>query len=142
MIADAEVQATHADGSDRWFGVRAANLSDNPVVAGMVINLRDITDRKRAEQELSHNAFHDSLTGLANRALFNDRLEHALTRTARTGLDVAVVYLDLDGFKMINDTRGHEAGDRVLARSRHSTGQASSAPATPCLASVATSSRS
>ena len=114
VVADAEIQATQADGSDRWFGVRAANLSDDPDVGALVINLRDITDRKRAEQDLSHSAFHDSLTGLANRALFNDRLEHALERTARNDLAVSVVYLDLDGFKMVNDTRGHEAGDQVL----------------------------
>jgi diguanylate cyclase (GGDEF)-like protein/PAS domain S-box-containing protein len=114
VIADAEVLATQLDGSARWFGVRAANLSNDPAIAGMVINLRDITDRKRAERALSHSAFHDSVTGLANRALFNDRLEHALDRTARTGLGVAVVYLDLDGFKMVNDSRGHEAGDQVL----------------------------
>ena len=114
VVTDAEVCATHADGSDRWFGVRASNLSADPAVGGMVINLRDITDRKRAEQQLSHHAFHDSLTGLANRALFHDRLEHALERTAHTGAEVAVVYLDLDGFKVINDTSGHEAGDRVL----------------------------
>ena len=63
---------------------------------------------------LSHSGFHDSVTGLANRALFHDRLEHALDRTARSGLGVAVVYLDLDGFKMVNDSRGHEAGDQVL----------------------------
>ena len=114
VVADAEVQATDAGGSERWFGLRAANLSSDPAVAGMVVNLRDITDRKRAEQELSHSAFHDSLTGLANRALFHDRLEHALDRTARTGRGVAVVYLDLDGFKTINDSRGHEVGDEVL----------------------------
>ena len=114
VVADAEVQATHADGTERWFGIRAANLSDDPVVGGIVINLRDITDRKRAEQALSHNAFHDSLTGLANRALFHDRLEHALDRTARSGLGVAVVYLDLDGFKLVNDSMGHEAGDQIL----------------------------
>jgi diguanylate cyclase (GGDEF)-like protein len=108
------VHATLADGSDRWFGIRAANLMGNPVVAGMVINLRDITDRKIAEQELSHSAFHDSLTGLANRALFNDRLQHALARAARSDRGVAVVYLDLNGFKNVNDSRGHEAGDRVL----------------------------
>ena len=114
VIADAEVAAMHADGSERWLGVRAANLSSDPDVAGMVINLRDITDRKRAERALSHSGFHDSLTGLANRALFHDRLDHALDRTARSGLGVAVVYLDLDGFKMVNDSRGHEAGDQVL----------------------------
>jgi diguanylate cyclase (GGDEF)-like protein/PAS domain S-box-containing protein len=114
VVDDGEVQAPQADGTDRWFGIRAANLSDDPVVGGMVLNLRDITDRKRAEQELSHSAFHDSLTGLANRALFNDRLQHALERTARTGFGVAIVYLDLDGFKMVNDSSGHEAGDQVL----------------------------
>ena len=114
VVDNAEVAATQADGAERWFGVRAANLSADPDVAGLVVNLRDITDRKRAERALSHNGFHDSLTGLANRALFHDRLDHALDRTARSGLGVAVVYLDLDGFKMINDSRGHEAGDQVL----------------------------
>jgi diguanylate cyclase (GGDEF)-like protein/PAS domain S-box-containing protein len=114
MIADAELRATHVDGTDRWFGVRAANLAADPVVGGMVINMRDITDRKRAERALTHSGFHDSLTGLANRALFHDRLEHALDRTARSGLGVAIVYLDLDGFKMVNDMCGHEAGDQVL----------------------------
>jgi diguanylate cyclase (GGDEF)-like protein/PAS domain S-box-containing protein len=114
VVTDAEVQATRFDGSDRWFGIRSANLSHDRAVGGVVINLRDITDQKRAEQALSHSAFHDSLTGLANRALFHDRLEHALDRTARSGLGVAVVYLDLDGFKMVNDSRGHEAGDQVL----------------------------
>jgi diguanylate cyclase (GGDEF)-like protein/PAS domain S-box-containing protein len=114
VVADSELRATHKDGSDRWFGVRATNLSSDPAIAGMVINLRDITEQKRAERALSHSGFHDSVTGLANRLLFNDRLEHALDRTARNGLGVAVVYLDLDSFKMVNDSRGHEAGDQVL----------------------------
>jgi diguanylate cyclase (GGDEF)-like protein/PAS domain S-box-containing protein len=114
VVSTGEVRTAESDGSDRWFGVRATNLSDDPVIGGIVLNLRDITARKVAEEELSHSAFHDSLTGLANRALFHDRLEHALERTARSGLNVAVVYLDLDDFKTINDSRGHEAGDQVL----------------------------
>ncbi len=114
LVAEAEVQATHSDGSEVWFGVRATNMSNDPTVAGMVINLRDITDRKRAERALNHRAFHDPLTGLANRSLFHDRLEHSLDLTGRRALDVAVVYLDLDGFKTVNDSLGHEAGDRLL----------------------------
>ena len=105
---------THPDGGRRWFSVRAVNLLEDPMVAGIVVNVHDVTDRQRAEEELTHRAFHDSLTGLANRALFLDRVEHAVHRSARSGADVAVLYLDIDGFKTVNDSRGHEAGDHVL----------------------------
>ncbi|SFL15431.1 putative bifunctional diguanylate cyclase/phosphodiesterase [Geodermatophilus ruber] len=72
------------------------------------------SSRERTQAELAHLAFHDGLTGLANRALFTDRLELALRRTARSGGEVAVVYLDLDGFKNVNDSLGHHAGDRLI----------------------------
>ena len=104
----------HPDGGQRWFSIRAVNLLDDPTVEGIVANVHDVTDRQRAEEELTHRAFHDSLTGLANRALFLDRVEHAVRRSARSGADVAVLYLDIDGFKMVNDSRGHESGDEVL----------------------------
>jgi diguanylate cyclase (GGDEF)-like protein/PAS domain S-box-containing protein len=111
VVSEGELHATQVDGSDRWFDVRAVNLSNVASVGGMVVNLRDITDLKRVEDSLNHSSFHDSLTGLANRALFHDRLERALVRSTP---GVAVVYLDLDGFKVVNDSRGHEAGDQVL----------------------------
>ena len=76
--------------------------------------LSDITDRKLLEEQLEHQAFHDTLTGLANRALFVDRVEHALARSDRDGGSLAVLFLDLDDFKTINDSLGHESGDRVL----------------------------
>ncbi|MCU1376045.1 MAG: diguanylate cyclase/phosphodiesterase with sensor(s), partial [Actinomycetia bacterium] len=90
------------------------NLVGDPSVAGIVLNSRDVTDRKRLEGELRHQAFHDPLTGLANRALLRDRLEHALARGERHAGSLGVLFVDLDDFKAVNDGRGHAAGDELL----------------------------
>lgn len=98
----------------RWVAARVVNLLADPDVRGIVLNLHDISDKKRVEAALSHQAFHDALTGLANRALFRDRLDHALERDADRGTSAAVIFLDLDGFKSVNDDLGHDQGDNLL----------------------------
>ncbi len=83
-------------------------------VVGRVWSFSDITEQKRLENDLAHLAFHDALTGLANRALFHDRVNQALARSERSDKYVAVVMMDLDNFKMVNDSLGHSAGDELL----------------------------
>ena len=90
------------------------SLLHDPVVAAVVMTTRDVTERTQLQRQLSHQAFHDSLTGLANRELFRDRLEHRLSARAHDGALVAVLFCDLDGFKGVNDALGHAAGDDLL----------------------------
>jgi diguanylate cyclase (GGDEF)-like protein/PAS domain S-box-containing protein len=91
-----------------------SNLTDDPAIAGLALNFRDVSERKTLEEQLRKLAFHDPLTLLANRSLFWNRVEHALALAQRTQLRVAVMFLDLDNFKNINDSLGHDAGDRLL----------------------------
>ncbi len=91
-----------------------SNLSQDPAVQGLALNFRDISERKALEEQLRQLAFHDPLTLLANRNLFRDRVQHALTLAQRGQSSVAVMFLDLDNFKNINDSLGHDAGDRLL----------------------------
>ena len=90
------------------------DLRSDPTVAGIVATLRDVTDRRRLERELTHQAYHDALTDLANRALFQDRMREAIARSGRRGLVVGVLVIDLDDFKIVNETLGHGTGDKLL----------------------------
>ena len=83
-------------------------------IVGRVWSFRDVTETKRLEGELAHQAFHDSLTNLPNQVLFRDRVEHALTRVARQHTRLAVMFVDLDNFKTVNDSLGHTVGDQLL----------------------------
>ena len=101
---------SHLDGRARRAEVVATNLIDDAGVGGIVLNIRDDTERRALEDQLTHMAFHDPLTDLANRALFQDRVEHALVRGGR----VAALFIDLDDFKNVNDSLGHGVGDELL----------------------------
>jgi diguanylate cyclase (GGDEF)-like protein/PAS domain S-box-containing protein len=96
-----------------------SNLTQDPAVQGLALNFRDISERKALEEQLRQLAFHDPLTLLANRNLFRDRVQHALTLTQRGLSCLAVLFLDLDNFKNINDSLGHDAGDRLLQAVAH-----------------------
>jgi diguanylate cyclase (GGDEF)-like protein/PAS domain S-box-containing protein len=92
--------------------VTITNLLDLPAVRGLVLNTRDVSERKALEEKLTHQAFHDSLTNLPNRAAFRVNLDHALHLDAERR--IAVLFLDLDDFKSVNDTLGHDVGDQLL----------------------------
>ncbi|GAB7081445.1 EAL domain-containing protein [Megalodesulfovibrio paquesii] len=112
-----EAKAHKADGSTVVFEIHAANLLHEPDVAGIVLNCRDITCQRRYQEELRRQAFSDPLTGLANRALFMDRLGHAMARMSRKETySFAVLAIDLDRFKRVNESLGHDNGDQLLQR--------------------------
>jgi len=109
-----EYRMRHRDGSWRQVEAAVTDLSGEAAVGGLVLNAHDVTDRKDLEDQLSRQAFRDSLTGLANRALFADRVDRAVARGSRGSVMPAVLLIDLDGFKTINDSLGHGAGDELL----------------------------
>jgi diguanylate cyclase (GGDEF)-like protein/PAS domain S-box-containing protein len=113
---EVEHRMRHADGSWRWVLTRGLAIrGPDGRVTRMAGSLSDITERRAAERQLQHDALHDALTGLPNRALFMDRVEHSLRRVAREPkLSCAVLFLDIDRFKLINDSFSHAVGDRLL----------------------------
>jgi PAS domain S-box-containing protein len=116
MVLQIRYRLRHTDGTWHWFSRHVVPFRRD--ASGAVVEvlgvLRDITDVVQAEEQLSHGALHDPLTGLPNRALLLDRLGAALARSAREHREIAVLFCDLDGFKHVNDTAGHAAGDAVL----------------------------
>ncbi len=107
-------------GGDGWLNVES---TVNRHHGGLIFNSRDVTERVRLQAQLQHNASHDALTDLPNRALFTERVSKAVTGRRSTDHDTAVLYIDLDGFKQVNDTIGHQAGDELLIQAARRLGE-------------------
>ncbi|MFG2837759.1 aminotransferase class I/II-fold pyridoxal phosphate-dependent enzyme [Streptomyces zaomyceticus] len=124
VLADARTRAgvdarddwklLHGGSADLEVEVRCSNLRDEHTVHGLVLTLRDVTEQRKLERELTHRAFHDSLTGLPNRVLLLERVERALLRGRRESTLTCMLFVDLDDFKVVNDTMGHSVGDELL----------------------------
>jgi diguanylate cyclase (GGDEF)-like protein/PAS domain S-box-containing protein len=109
-----ECTLRHHQGEWLKFELQHTDLLQDEHVRGIVLNGRDVSERKAFEDQLAHQAFHDPVTNLANRALFADRVQHAIMRSIRGGPAIGIMFIDLDDFKTINDSLGHAAGDTVL----------------------------
>ncbi|HEX3749803.1 MAG TPA: EAL domain-containing protein [Streptosporangiaceae bacterium] len=107
-------QIVRRDGGRVQVQARCSDLRQDDTVSGLVLTLRDVTEQRQLEAELKHRAFHDALTGLPNRLLFQDRAAHALGRAKREHTMTGVLFVDLDDFKVTNDTMGHSVGDELL----------------------------
>jgi len=114
-VVHREMRFRHRSGNWIWLEVFAQNMTEDPSVSAIVLNYRDISQRKEAERQLEYQAYYDSLTGLPNRLLFRDRVVNALPAARRNRLGLAIMYLDLDHFKLVNDALGHSIGDLLLA---------------------------
>jgi len=110
-VIPVEMRVRDSEGAWRWSEVVVTDLVGDPAVRGVVVNLRDVTERRTSHERLAHLALHDPLTGLPNRTLVADRIQHPLTRRGQAG---ALLFVDLDDFKNVNDRFGHSAGDDLL----------------------------
>lgn len=119
-VNNLECQLKVRNGQTIWVAISARlsskQCSEDTCMEGFIL---DITEKKQQEERIKQLAMHDNLTGLPNRNLFEDRLSHAITMSDRSGVPMAILYLDLDGFKEVNDSSGHAAGDAVLVEISH-----------------------
>ena len=110
-------QIEYRENKDTWYQTKKVPIhNQDHEIVGILATIEDITENKRREQQLEHQAFHDHLTGLANRALFNEQLKIAISHARANQHLLGVMFLDLDRFKLINDTLTHLVGDRLLQK--------------------------